>query len=549
MAKKVIEEFLTLPDGSVIKNHPRHDFDKPTRLLLQHMAAGVCSNPNCLNHTIGANILRNNYAGNGIAAHICAAAPGPGAARYDKNQNKEERKSYHNGIWLCGSCSIIIDHDEGRYPVSLLHEWKHKAEVRSMSMIGQKSITPFELQNSLREAVIQTTQSLMIGANPHKPKIRESVASYESFLNSLDGRFYVKVTATSDSMVSEIHAHEGHTPIISMVFNDDAADSAHSAWQTMLENGKSFSIPTSDFQFKGSKLFEALNGEREGGVMTISQQPKIHQATIYFISDNSEFELETINASMYRGAKKHSIEGQAFDGIFSFTYEYLMDSAVTNFTYTFNVDFWLNHKITDLKHYNRLAKAHKFISKSKNLKICVKLHVQNSEVSLGVGHSSAYESLFERIASIMYLTECSQKIAKQFSRPLTFKTLELSAVEDRMVIRYAEAMDGVVHNTFTPDEEICTAILKDVPPALMAAMENHDITAQLRFSENNTFDFFGNHVTLPKIITELLNFELNLFSSLHSRDKGVLYCIVYAVEDTSSIQYVASDEPYILHKA
>ena len=168
---------------------------------------------------------------------------------------------------------------------------------------------------------------------------------------------------------------------------------------------------------------------------------------------------------------------------------------------------------------------------------------------MGVGHSSAYESLFERIASIMYLTECSQKIAKQFSRPLTFKTLELSAVEDRMVIRYAEAMDGVVHNTFTPDEEICTAILKDVPPALMAAMENHDITAQLRFSENNTFDFFGNHVTLPKIITELLNFELNLFSSLHSRDKGVLYCIVYAVEDTSSIQYVASDEPYILHKA
>ena len=122
MAKKVIEEFLTLPDGSVIKNHPRHDFDKPTRLLLQHMAAGVCSNPDCLNHTIGANILRNNYAGNGIAAHICAAAPGPGAARYDKNQNKEERKSYHNGIWLCGSCSIIIDHDEGRYPVSLLHE-------------------------------------------------------------------------------------------------------------------------------------------------------------------------------------------------------------------------------------------------------------------------------------------------------------------------------------------------------------------------------------------------------------------------------------------
>lgn len=89
-------------------------------------------------------------------------------------------------------------------------------------MIGQKSITPFELQNSVREANIQTTQSLTTGTNPHKPKIVDSIASYEAFLNSLDCRFNVKVTATRDSMFTGIHASAGYNPIILLVFNEDA---------------------------------------------------------------------------------------------------------------------------------------------------------------------------------------------------------------------------------------------------------------------------------------------------------------------------------------
>ncbi|MBL4980151.1 hypothetical protein [Pseudomonas fluorescens] len=548
MARKLIEEFITLPDGSVIKNHPRHDFDKPTKLMLQHMVAGVCSNPDCLNHTIGSNIQRNSYAGNGIAAHICAAAPGAGAARYDKNQTKEERQSFKNGLWLCGSCSIIIDRDEARYPVALLHEWKSKAENRAMTMIGQKSITPFELQNSVREAIIQTVQSLAIGTNPHKPKVVESLASYEAFLNSLDGRFDVKVTATSNSMFSEIKARPGHNPLVLMVFNDGALDSAQTAWRTMLENGQSFSIPTSGFEFKGSKLFESLNEELADGVMTISPNTKIVEASIYFLSDNGEFELATVNASMSRGTKRLAIDGKALDGIFSFDYEYLVDSGVTNFNYTFNVDFWLNQKITQLKHYNKLMKAHKFISGSKNLTICVKAHVGNSEVSLGVGPSSSYDAIFERILSIMHLAECGTKIASHFSQSLQFKTLELSAIEDEMILRYAKALDGDVLDTFEEGSEICTVVLKDVPPEMMTAMENHNVNTQLRFTENTTFDFFGNRVTLPKIVTDMNHIELNLFSSIHRKSKGALCCVVYAVSDTQSVQYLAADESYILHE-
>ena len=62
----------------------------------------------------------------GVAAHICAAAKG--GPRYDASMTPEERKSPENGIWLCQSCSKLIDTDTSRYPKALLQSWKQLAE-------------------------------------------------------------------------------------------------------------------------------------------------------------------------------------------------------------------------------------------------------------------------------------------------------------------------------------------------------------------------------------------------------------------------------------
>ncbi|WP_449104802.1 hypothetical protein [Pseudomonas mohnii] len=373
MARKLIEEFVTLPDGSLVKNHPRHDFDKPTKLLLQHMVAGVCSNPDCVNHTIGSNIQRNSYAGNGIAAHICAAAPGAGAARYDKNQTKEERQSYKNGLWLCGSCSIIIDRDEARYPVALLHEWKSKAELRAMTMVGQKSITPFELQNSVREAIIQTVQSLSTGNNLHKPSpekfdVSAVVEGYEQSINSIDPHFKVVVTATSGSVVHELIPITDPAPEIQIVFNDDEANaSADQAWQKMTEVGEPIHIPTNDFKFVGSKLFEHLNEMIAGGTLTLTPSKRRLETCIYFVSDEAEFELATTDSFMGKGSKQFDIEGSALDGFFTYRY-FIHDRYKIDATYTFDVTGWLGQPINNLRHYHRIKKAYDFVMRHGGLK-------------------------------------------------------------------------------------------------------------------------------------------------------------------------------------
>lgn len=54
----------------------RDDFSESTKRLLANRAGVRCSNPNCRQPTSGANTDPNKSTNIGVAAHICAAAPG-----------------------------------------------------------------------------------------------------------------------------------------------------------------------------------------------------------------------------------------------------------------------------------------------------------------------------------------------------------------------------------------------------------------------------------------------------------------------------------------
>lgn len=107
-------------------NNNRDNFFAKTILTLAQRVNSICSR--CFVGTTGPS-FDGKVINNGVAAHICAAAPG--GPRYDPNMTKEERSSQDNGIWLCTSCSKIIDRDPKRYTVEMLKEMKKNAEERA----------------------------------------------------------------------------------------------------------------------------------------------------------------------------------------------------------------------------------------------------------------------------------------------------------------------------------------------------------------------------------------------------------------------------------
>lgn len=105
----------------------RDDFSARTRSDLALRASYLCSS--CKRSTVGpSDEAPDAVTMIGVAAHICAAAPGPGARRYDPTMTSEERSHIDNGIWLCASCGILIDRDETRYTADALRRMKREHE-------------------------------------------------------------------------------------------------------------------------------------------------------------------------------------------------------------------------------------------------------------------------------------------------------------------------------------------------------------------------------------------------------------------------------------
>ena len=104
----------------------RDDFSQRTKDLLANRVGWKGSNPNCRKATRGAGIGKENIINIGVASHITAASKG--GPRYDENITSQERASAENGIWLCQSCSKLIDSDVNRYTIAKLKKWKEISE-------------------------------------------------------------------------------------------------------------------------------------------------------------------------------------------------------------------------------------------------------------------------------------------------------------------------------------------------------------------------------------------------------------------------------------
>lgn len=112
----------------------RDNFSARTIRTLAHRVGYLCSKPDCRRPTAGPAQDEEKTVNLGKAAHITAASPG--GPRYDASLTSEERRSISNGIWLCSYDADLIDKDEARFTVDLLHKWKKDAEECAFTAIA-----------------------------------------------------------------------------------------------------------------------------------------------------------------------------------------------------------------------------------------------------------------------------------------------------------------------------------------------------------------------------------------------------------------------------
>lgn len=104
----------------------RDDFTQSTKNLLASRVGYRCSNTKCRLQTSGPSLVELEAVNLGVAAHISAASVG--GPRFSTALTPQQRASHANGIWLCQTCSKLIDSDVTRFTVEVLNDWKVTAE-------------------------------------------------------------------------------------------------------------------------------------------------------------------------------------------------------------------------------------------------------------------------------------------------------------------------------------------------------------------------------------------------------------------------------------
>ena len=213
----------------------------------------------------------------GVAAHICAAAPGPGARRYRADMTPEQRKSHENGIWLCQDCHKAINLPDPAFTEELLHGWKLKhAEDLWRSIVSKVPFGPTmpptvgEIATRLRKAAAAdlevfrrskkwplTNVSLMLKMEGQPEPVLASVLG--------------QTLGVSDDLVIVASPGTGKTSALFQL-----ADASVSA-----ASGTPLVISLSDWSTGGLSLIEtilsrpAFNGFTEANLRAVAEQPGV----------------------------------------------------------------------------------------------------------------------------------------------------------------------------------------------------------------------------------------------------------------------------------
>lgn len=332
----------------------RDNFSVSVVRMMRDRVAGRCSNPDCRVVTLapsGKEKLNNT----GIAAHIHAAAKG--GPRYDASMSKEERKSIHNGIWLCSNCSIKIDRDIDAYPVEALHNWKNKAEEKALSELGKKLPDNNDAIDTLTAAFTGTSRNFLSQSidNVHK--------AHDQSLECLDSRFSITTEYINKCSIVKLRPKEDVPFMISIM--PEAKEDFVNGHNDLVKHGRDLIISNDLFQIKGSKLIEYITDSYlSQGRLTISSKkiPAIKKVWVINKKTGVHTYLDDIHGYLILGTETFTFIGTALNHILRFESTFKVGS--NNYQTKLSLDFsvWNNKPLINLSFFKKIFNFYKEVS-------------------------------------------------------------------------------------------------------------------------------------------------------------------------------------------
>ena len=423
----------------MVLNHKRHNFSKEIKRSLREHVAGLCSNPSCRVLTTSSQIDGISLCNVGVAAHICAAAPG--GPRYRATQTKDERVSYENGVWLCRTCSTLIDVDDKAFQECFLRSWKEQAKNYARDNLGKVFLPKDEVESKALKSTLDyisgTDQSSVITA-PSKV-----MTFFDNQLNQLDKRFTIKTDVING--ITKINI----TPIsndasFSLVMNSSDGKVFENSLNKMRETGEPVKLSNKSFKLSNSKLFEAIGQNlSEEGELVIKPASKQVVIDLYAKSSSLQNLLGSFKGKQTILKDAIKFEVLSFNNLISITALYNIRTTKMTCSFNINTSTWYGKSLHRLPFFNKILMGKDIFLDGGALTIGLEFEEGYEINALDIELGNDDLIFFGEFGRIIYIVDCYRRITNKYNLPdPIFNEFEIP-IETYNAITYATGLiDG-----------------------------------------------------------------------------------------------------------
>lgn len=508
-----------------MKPAARDNFASTTIAKLRERVAGRCSNPDCRVPTTGPVESSEEVSRIGVAAHITAAAIG--GPRYDGSLSPQQRGAFANGIWLCANHATEIDRDGATYSVSVLREWKRRAEQAAAKEKGQKLPADDDAVKTLVMAMTGTGTKLI----PSAPK-NVHVATSRA-LQALDPRFEVESSYVAGMTHFAIRAKEQVDFTITM--NPDHAIQFQSQYKALLTDGIDFEVDAASMTMKGSLLLEKISEDTKQGKFGILSAKRHAKQKVWVIdaTSNQEWHFDEVEGVVSGGTESYHFDGTACNGIFRLKYRRKLNVPEPMSTLNVSIDFkqWTRRDVRKLLYFGKIRTLFEKLAAGHIFRMA--LEIDGAELSSAMCADLAASAFANNVHYLLGYTALVRSLCEKLQQVVPFDPAVVFTRNELAAVQKAEQIaNGTARYTVNEVKENPVCQLKwDEDSHLMLGVGKSDDVRIVVGRRSEPINVFGVLLKLPTQRIEFTGFEMKWEADAQSLKPG----------DTVEVEIVRTD--------